>query len=73
MRCHPELGGVRLAEDHEAGALEADDELLVNTHVFGAPAQQAPVLHLRRVVGGTMVKAYLDSFELVWSLAKPLT
>ena len=50
----------------------ADDELMVNTHVYGLPASQAPVLHLRRVTGGGMVKAYLDSFELVWSQARPL-
>lgn len=50
----------------------ADDELLVNPHVYGAPAAQAPVLHLRRVVGGGMVTTYLDSFERVWSQARPL-
>jgi len=50
----------------------ADDELLVNPHVYGAPAAQAPVMHLRRVVGGSMVSTYLDSFERVWSGARPL-
>jgi hypothetical protein len=51
----------------------ADDELLVNPHVYGAAASQAPVMHLRRVVGGGMVKTYLDSFERVWSAARPLS
>ncbi|MGH8950747.1 MAG: XRE family transcriptional regulator [Acidimicrobiia bacterium] len=50
----------------------ADDELLVNPHVYGAPASQAPVMHLRRVAGGSMVRTYLDSFERVWSQARPL-
>ena len=50
----------------------ADDELLVNPHVYGAPASQAPVMHLRRVAGGSMVTTYLDSFERVWSGARPL-
>lgn len=50
----------------------ADDELLVNTHIYGQPAAQAPVLHLRRVAGGSMVSTYLDSFERVWSQARPL-
>lgn len=50
----------------------ADDELLVNPHVYGAPASQAPVMHLRRVAGGSMVRTYLDSFERVWSHARPL-
>jgi transcriptional regulator with XRE-family HTH domain len=50
----------------------ADDELLVNPHVYGAAAAQAPVMHLRRVAGGGMVRTYLDSFEQVWSGARPL-
>lgn len=50
----------------------ADDELLVNPHVYGAPAAMAPVMHLRRVAGGSMVTTYLDSFERVWSGARPL-
>ena len=47
----------------------ADDELLVNPHIYGAGASQAPVLHLRRVAGGSMVRTYL---ERVWSEARPL-
>ena len=50
----------------------ADDQLLVNSHVYGAPAQNAPVLHLRRVAGGDMVTTYLDSFERVWAGAFPV-
>ena len=50
----------------------ADDQLLVNTHVYGVPAANAPVLHLRRVAGGDMVATYADSFERVWSGARPL-
>jgi hypothetical protein len=50
----------------------ADDQLLVNTHIYNFPASQAPVLHLRRVTGGGMVTTYLDSFEKVWNNAKPL-
>lgn len=50
----------------------ADDQLLVNTHVYGTGASNAPVLHLRRVAGGDMVSTYLDSFEQVWSGATPV-
>ena len=50
----------------------ADGELLVNSHIYGFPASQAPVMHLRRVAGGTMVTTYLESFERVWSEAHPL-
>jgi transcriptional regulator with XRE-family HTH domain len=50
----------------------SDDQVLVNTHIYGFPASQAPVLHLRRVAGGDMVTSYLESFERVWQGAAPL-
>jgi len=50
----------------------ADDTLLVNTHVYGEPAQNAPVLHLRRVAGGDMVTTYVSSFDRVWNGAVPV-
>jgi hypothetical protein len=50
----------------------ADDQLLINSHVYGAPAAQAPVLHLRRVAGGSMVTTYLESFDRVWSESRPV-
>jgi transcriptional regulator with XRE-family HTH domain len=50
----------------------ADDQLMVNTHIYSFAASQAPVLHLRRVAGGGMVSTYLDSFERVWDSATPL-
>jgi len=50
----------------------ADDQLMVNSHIYGFPASQAPVLHLRRVAGGDMVTSYLDSFDSVWDQASPL-
>ncbi|GIH91679.1 DUF5919 domain-containing protein [Planobispora siamensis] len=50
----------------------ADDQLLVNTHVYGQPAANAPVLHLRRVAGGDMVTTYTDSFDAVWAGARPV-
>lgn len=50
----------------------ADDQLLVNSHIYSFPASQAPVLHLRRVAGGDMVTTYLESFDQVWGDAAPL-
>ncbi|WP_103944623.1 helix-turn-helix domain-containing protein [Thermomonospora echinospora] len=50
----------------------ADDELLVNTHVYGVTAPHAPVWHLRKVAGGDITNTYLDSFERVWEGATPL-
>jgi transcriptional regulator with XRE-family HTH domain len=49
----------------------ADDELLVDQHVYDIPAGRAPVLHLRRTEDGDMVAAYLESFEGVWRGARP--
>jgi transcriptional regulator with XRE-family HTH domain len=49
-----------------------DDQLLVNTHVYGLPAFHAPVWHLRRVAGGEIASTYLDSFERVWEAATPV-
>lgn len=51
----------------------ADDDLLINTHVYGNVASNAPVLHLRSVAGGDMVNTYRESFERIWDSAKPLT
>ncbi|MGH9117244.1 MAG: helix-turn-helix domain-containing protein [Acidimicrobiales bacterium] len=51
----------------------ADDEMLVNTHIYGVGAYLAPVLHLQRVPGADLFTTYLDCFERVWSSARPLT
>jgi len=50
-----------------------DDHALINTHVYGAPAVQSPVMHLRRVPGGRLFGHYLDSFERVWESARTVT
>ncbi|MEV4535394.1 XRE family transcriptional regulator [Asanoa sp. NPDC049518] len=48
----------------------ADDELLVNTHVYGRPGAHAPVLHLKGLRLDGMVATYLATFERVWSSAR---
>lgn len=50
----------------------SDEDVIVNAHVYGVAGSNAPVLHLRRVPGGDMVTLYRDSFEAVWSAARPL-
>lgn len=42
-----------------------DDEMLVNTHLYGTPAAYAPVLHLRRLGGGDLFDSYVASFSRV--------
>ncbi|WP_222854258.1 helix-turn-helix domain-containing protein [Fodinicola acaciae] len=48
-----------------------DNTMYVNTHVYGAPASQSPVLHLQRVPGGRLFDHYQASFDRVWDLAVP--
>jgi transcriptional regulator with XRE-family HTH domain len=47
----------------------ADDQVLVNTHLFGVIAAHAPVWHLRKLPGGELASLYIDSFERVWDTA----
>jgi hypothetical protein len=46
-----------------------DDDMLVNAHVYGAPAAHSPVLHLRHLPGGRLFDHYQASFERVWKQA----
>jgi hypothetical protein len=50
----------------------ADDQLFVNTHIYGVMANNAPFFHLRKIPGGAIAATYLESFEQVWSEARPL-
>ncbi|MER7768219.1 helix-turn-helix domain-containing protein [Kitasatospora sp. NPDC096140] len=50
----------------------ADDELLVNAHVWGANAFAAPVWHIRRNGSGGMFDTYAESFDAVWETARPV-
>lgn len=49
----------------------ADDQMLVNGHVFGVNAYGAPVWHLRRAEDGGMFDTYVQSFDAVWDTAQP--
>jgi len=49
-----------------------DDDMLVNTHVYGILAAYTPVLRLRRV-DGAFYNTYIESFERVWAAARPRT
>ena len=50
----------------------ADDQVLVNTHLFGVTAAVAPVWHLRKLPAGELAGLYIDSFERVWETATPV-
>ncbi|MER7172649.1 helix-turn-helix transcriptional regulator [Streptomyces mesophilus] len=50
-----------------------DDEMLVNTHVYGIGAYMAPVLHLRRLPGGGLFDTFANSLHQTWEGARPVT
>ncbi|MEV0041560.1 helix-turn-helix transcriptional regulator [Streptomyces sp. NPDC050804] len=50
----------------------ADDQQLVNAHVWGVNAYAAPVRHLRRHETGGMFDTYAESFDAVWATATPV-
>ncbi|MEV5677598.1 helix-turn-helix transcriptional regulator [Streptomyces sp. NPDC052164] len=50
----------------------ADDQVLVNAHVWGVNAYGAPVWHLRQNSEGGMFDSYAESFNAVWETATPV-
>ncbi|MFD7730227.1 XRE family transcriptional regulator [Kitasatospora phosalacinea] len=50
----------------------ADDQTLVNAHVWGVNAFAAPVWHLRRTGAGKLFDTYAASFDAVWNAALPV-
>ena len=50
----------------------ADGQLLVNQHIYGISAAQAPTFHLHKIDGSDMTASYIESFLHVWSVSKPL-
>ncbi|MFJ9109494.1 XRE family transcriptional regulator [Streptomyces sp. NPDC102283] len=70
---HPDIG-FRLHDGTLYNSLfRSDDEMLVNTHVYGIGAYMAPVLHLRRLPGGGLFDTYANSIEQAWGSARPVT
>jgi len=48
-----------------------DDQALINGHAFGSLAGQNPMLHIRRIDGGSLWEHHMRSFERVWEIADP--
>ncbi|MER6036516.1 helix-turn-helix transcriptional regulator [Streptomyces sp. NPDC001835] len=73
MRSHPDIG-FRLHDSTLYNSIyRADDEMLVNPHVYGLGAYMAPVLHLRRLPGGSLFDTYAKSIDHTWDNARPIT
>ncbi|MEV6306938.1 XRE family transcriptional regulator [Actinoplanes sp. NPDC051861] len=51
----------------------ADDQVLINTHIYGHPGGHAPVIHLCQRATDGMVSTYVDSFERVWTTSHDFT
>lgn len=51
----------------------ADDEMLVNTHVYGIGAYLAPVFHLRRLPGSGLFDTYARNIDQTWEGARAVT
>lgn len=55
-----------------ASIFRFDDDILVNHHLYGAPACNSPVAHLRRIDGGRLADSVMASFERTWDAARPM-
>jgi transcriptional regulator with XRE-family HTH domain len=65
-------GAVRLsAASLYASVFRFDDEVLLNTHLWGNAAGDSPVLHFRRQHEHGIAASAISSFERVWAAAQP--
>ncbi|WTR28100.1 helix-turn-helix domain-containing protein [Streptomyces canus] len=77
MHCRPLIGTAGLEVRTHGTTLynslyRADDQQLVNAHVWGVNAYAALVWHLRRHEAGGMFDTYAESFDAVWATATPV-
>lgn len=56
-----------------ASLFRFDDDLFVNTHVWGSPAGSNPLMHLREQEDSPLVASWQGGFERTWDSATPLT
>lgn len=66
----PEIEVRRHATTLYCSMFRFDDDLFANHHLYGAPANHSPVLHVRRLVGGRLFDHHLRSLEKVWDRAE---
>lgn len=48
-----------------------DNQLMVNPHLWGQPASANPLFQLNRTPDNDFFERYMESFEAVWSTARP--
>jgi transcriptional regulator with XRE-family HTH domain len=54
-----------------ATILRFDDDVLLNTHLWGNPASDSPVFHFRQEQAHGIAASAISSFERVWQAAHP--
>ena len=55
-----------------ASIFRFDDDVLLNTHLWGNPAGDSPVYHFRKQHDAGIAAGAIRSFERVWAAAQPL-
>jgi transcriptional regulator with XRE-family HTH domain len=55
-----------------ASIFRFDDDVLLNTHLWGAGAPESPIFHFHRQTNRGIAASAIDSFERVWAAAQPL-
>ncbi|WP_174188477.1 helix-turn-helix domain-containing protein [Nocardia barduliensis] len=48
-----------------------DSQMIVNMHVHGRMAPQAPAMHIRQLSEGSLFDVYTQSFNDIWRMSKP--
>ncbi|KOX17355.1 helix-turn-helix transcriptional regulator [Nocardiopsis sp. NRRL B-16309] len=69
------LEGVAIAQHSTTlynSVYRADNEMFVNTHIYGMNAYGNPLFHLHRSVDNGLFDAYAASVDAVWRTAEPL-
>lgn len=55
-----------------ASIFRFDEEVLINTHLWGSGAPDSPIFHFHRQTDQGITARALDAFERVWAAAQPL-
>lgn len=70
---HVDPGAVRVSDTTlYATILRFDDDVLLNTHLWGNPASDSPVFHFHHDQAHGIASSAISSFERVWEAAQPL-
>jgi hypothetical protein len=70
---HVDVNAIRLSgATLYASIFRFDNDVLLNTHLWGAGAPESPILHFQRQTAQGIAASAIESFERVWAAAQPL-